>query len=118
LLKEELVSQSQYDRVEAQWTTAKAMVEASKAAVSEAEAAIATLQAKLSTQGSLIKEASASLSLAKLDLRRTIVVAPQAGRLGKKNVDAGKYLQAGQPFVSIVDENSLWVTANSTTDAH
>jgi len=112
LLKDALVSQSRYDRVEAQWKSAKAGVEAADAAMAEAEASLSTLHARLNTQGSRIKEAEASLSTVKLDLRRTLLVAPISGRIAKKNVDPGKYVQAGAPLLSMVDDRDIWVTAN------
>ena len=112
LLEERLVSQSQYDRIEAQWSVTKARVDAARSAVSETEAAIVTLQSRLKTQDSLIREAGASLSLAMLDLKRTVVTAPLSGRVAKKNIDPGKYVQAGQPLMSIVDERDIWIVAN------
>lgn len=112
LFKEALVSQSQYDRVKSQWMVAKARGKAAIAGVAEAEASLATSHARLKTQGSRTKEAEASLSTAKLDLRRTLVVAPISGRVAKKNVDLGKYVQAGQPLLSIVDDKDIWIIAN------
>jgi membrane fusion protein (multidrug efflux system) len=64
------------------------------------------------TQTYKIREAEASAGLAKLDLSRTVVTAPFSGRIAKKNVDAGKYIQQGQPLMSIVDDSSLWIVAN------
>lgn len=112
LLKEALVSQSRYDRVESQWKSAKARKDAAGAAVAEAKSSLATLHARLKTQGSRIKEAEASLSTAKLDMRRTLVVAPISGRVAKKNVDPGKYVQTGQTILSIVDDKDIWIIAN------
>lgn len=112
LLKKGAISQSLYDRVEAHRLTAKAHAEAASAALAEADAAVMALNARLRTQASEIKEAEASLSAAKLDLRRTLIVAPISGRIARKNVDPGKYVQAGQPLLAIVDENNTWITAN------
>ncbi|MCG6538333.1 MAG: HlyD family efflux transporter periplasmic adaptor subunit, partial [Syntrophales bacterium LBB04] len=48
---------------------------------------------------------------AHLDLKRTVVVAPISGRIARKNVDPGKYVQPGQPLLSIVKEDT-WIIAN------
>ena len=80
--------------------------------MSETEAAIEALNAQLTTQRLKIKEAGTALNLARLDLGRTTITAPVAGRIAKKNVDAGKYVQPGQPLLSIVDDDNLWVVAN------
>lgn len=112
LLKQEVISQSQYDQAEARFKASSARREAAQAAVAETEAAIETLKARLTTQTYKIKEAEASAGLAKLELSRTVVTAPVSGRIAKKNVDAGKYIQQGQPLMTIVDDSSLWVEAN------
>jgi len=112
LIEKSVVSRSQYDHVESQWKVARARREAARAGVAQAEAGIETLNARLITQKSKIKEAEASYNLAKLDLRRTLVAAPISGRIANKNVDPGKYVQTGQPLLSIVDTKDIWIVAN------
>ena len=34
------------------------------------------------------------------------------GQIAKKNVDPGKYVQAGQPVLSLVDVKNTWIVAN------
>jgi membrane fusion protein, multidrug efflux system len=112
LLKQEVISRSQYDQAEARFKASSARRDAAQAAVAETEAGIEALKAQLKTQTYKIREAEASAGLAKLELSRTVVTAPIAGRIAKKNVDAGKYIQQGQPLMSIVDDNNLWIVAN------
>jgi len=112
LVEKSVVSRSQYDHVESQWKVARARREAARSGVAQAEAGIETLNARLITQKSKIKEAEASYNLSKLDLRRTVVPAPISGRIAKKNVDPGKYVQMGQPLLSIVDVKNIWIVAN------
>ncbi len=111
LFRQKVVSQSQYDIVQSRWKVARARKEAANAAVAGAEAALRTLQAGLKTQEYKIKEAEVSRSLARLSLSRTTVVAPMSGRIAMKNVDPGKYVEPGQPLLSIVKEDT-WVIAN------
>ena len=111
LFKKEAVSATQYDQVESRSQVAHARREAAAAAVAEAESSVEALQARLATQEFRIKEAEASRGQAQLDLKRTVVVAPISGRIARKNVDPGKYVQAGQPLLSIVKEDS-WIIAN------
>jgi membrane fusion protein (multidrug efflux system) len=111
LFKEEAVSANQYDQVESRSQVAHARREAAAAAVAEAEASVEAVQARLATQEFRIKEADASQSLAQLELKRTMVVAPMSGRIARKNVDPGKYVQPGQPLLSIVRKDT-WVIAN------
>ncbi|OPY73014.1 MAG: putative multidrug resistance protein EmrK [Syntrophorhabdus sp. PtaU1.Bin058] len=111
LVREEAASQSQYDHVESRSKVAGARTKAAEAALAEAEGAIEVARAKLNTQHFKIKEAEAAHSLAELNLKRTTLVAPVSGRIAKKNVDPGKYIQPGQALLSIVKE-STWVIAN------
>jgi membrane fusion protein (multidrug efflux system) len=41
----------------------------------------------------------------------TVIRAPNAGRVAKKNVEVGQRLQPGQPVMAVVDEQ-VWVVAN------
>ena len=111
LLKRQVVAQSHFDTVQSRWEVAQARREAAEASVAEAGAALETLKARLTTQGFRIKEAETSRDQARLDLLRTVVTAPISGRIAMKNVDPGKYVEPGQPLLSIVQEDT-WVIAN------
>jgi membrane fusion protein (multidrug efflux system) len=111
LAKEEAASRSKYDQVESTSKVAHARTEAAAAAVAEAQGAIEAAQAKLNTQGYRIKEAQTAQRLVQLNLQRTSILAPISGRIAKKNVDPGKYVQPGQALLSIVQQDT-WVIAN------
>lgn len=112
LHKQEVISQSQYDQAESRSRDTLARKASASAAVAEIEASIEALNAQLQTQKFKMREAGTALNRARLDLDRTTVTAPVDGRIAKKNVDEGKYVQPGQPLLAIVDEGSLWVVAN------
>ena len=111
LFKEEVIPRNQYDHVESVRTVAHARKEAAEAAVDEARGALEAARAKLSTQGFRIKEAEAGHRLAALNLTRTTLVAPITGIISKKSVDPGKYVQAGQALLAIVQQDT-WIIAN------
>jgi membrane fusion protein (multidrug efflux system) len=111
LLKQGAVSQSQFDTILARFNVTKARTEASGAAVAAAGAATEALEARQKTQEIKIKEAQTHLNMAQLDVTRTVVTAPDSGWIAMKNVDPGKYVQPGQPLLSIVEKNT-WVIAN------
>jgi len=112
LRKKEVISQSQFDQAELRQKDTAARRASAIASVAETEAAIEALNAQVATQAFKIKEAGTALSLARMDLGRTTITAPAAGRVAKKNVDEGKYVQPGQPLLSIVDDSGLWIVAN------
>ncbi|MBP9020113.1 MAG: HlyD family secretion protein [Syntrophobacterales bacterium] len=111
LAKQDIISPSQFDRIESQWRVAAAKREAAEAAVAAAAAALESTQARLNTQRFKIRETEASRQMAELDLSRTTLTAPVSGRVAMKRVDPGKYVQPGQALLSIVQEET-WVVAN------
>ncbi len=58
-----------------------------------------------------VKQAEADLAQAEADLANTKIVAPIDGRITKRSVEAGNYVQIGQQLGSLVG-TELWVTAN------
>lgn len=105
-------AKSASDRALAERTTAdlgraKALFakdEASREELDHAQAAAQQAAADLA-------EAEAELRRAELDLSYTKVVAPEAGRVTRKSVEAGAYVQVGQPLLALVP-NEAWVVAN------
>ncbi|MEJ2689194.1 MAG: HlyD family secretion protein [Deltaproteobacteria bacterium] len=106
------VSKRQFDNTRTQWQLSEAARKAAESAVDGAEAAVKTLEADKTTQQSRIGEAAEAVRLAELDLARTEVRAPIAGRVSRKNVDIGKYVAVGQPLLAVVDTKDVWVAAN------
>lgn len=48
---------------------------------------------------------------AKLNLAYTQIVAPTSGRIGRKTVEVGQRIQAGEPLMSVVGSD-VWIVAN------
>ncbi len=81
------------------------------ASVAQANAAVASAQAAAATAQAAVQQAGAKLDQARLDLERTKIVATTAGRVTKRTVDPGNYVQPGQALLAIVGDD-LYVTAN------
>ncbi len=58
-----------------------------------------------------VKMAEDKVRQAKLNLSYTRIVAPVTGRIGKKTVEVGQRIQAGEPLMAVVSPE-LWVVAN------
>jgi membrane fusion protein, multidrug efflux system len=54
---------------------------------------------------------AAAVTQAQLALSYTLVTAPQDGRITRKTVEAGSYIQVGQPLLASIPQ-STWVIAN------
>nr|WP_317200290.1 efflux RND transporter periplasmic adaptor subunit [uncultured Psychrobacter sp.] len=84
------ISKQQYDQAVTQVRTAQAALESARAAVGQTQAGISSAEAG-------IQSAQAALDASTLDLNRTIVRAPIAGRTDRSSVTAGTLVSAGQP---------------------
>ena len=98
LAQQEIVSKQQLDAVEA--------------ASSAADAALAASQAALVAADARVGAARAARDQAALNLSYTRVTAPAAGVVSKKSVELGQLVQAGQPLMSVVPLEDVWLTAN------
>ncbi|UCF73225.1 MAG: HlyD family secretion protein [Deltaproteobacteria bacterium] len=97
-------------------------VKSAKAKAIEAEAKLAEARAKERSvkireaerelASARLEEALANLKYAKNQLEDTVIRAPMAGRVTKKNVEVGQVVHPGQPLISIVSLHDLWIVAN------
>lgn len=105
------VSQQAHDNAVTQAsTTASSLLAARKrVAATEAQALLAATQIR--TAQAVVDKCRAALEKTRLDLSYTEVRAQVNGRVAKKSVEPGDYLQAGQAILGLVRED-LWVVAN------
>lgn len=69
------------------------------------EAAVKKAEANIGVKKSLIDQQ-------KLKISYTKIFAPQAGKIGRKNIAPGQYVQAGAPLFTIVNDTTYWIVAN------
>ncbi|HYL22526.1 MAG TPA: HlyD family secretion protein [Gemmatimonadales bacterium] len=98
LAEQEIVSKQQLDAAE---TAARA-----------ADAALASAQAALVGADARVAAARAARDQAALNLSYTHITAPKSGVVSKKSVEVGQLVQAGQPLMSVVPLEDVWLTAN------
>lgn len=58
-----------------------------------------------------VRQAEAALEYARLNLERTVIRAPAAGRIGQRTVRAGHHAEAGAPLMAVVPD-ATYVVAN------
>lgn len=76
------------------------------------EQQIVSVKAQVRLAEAKVAEAEANLSNAELQLSYTHIVSPVAGRVTKKSVQSGQWVQTGQSLMAIVPLTHLWVLAN------
>lgn len=97
-VKEAEAAQARYQALLEQRKAAQSQFTETTRQTTSAEAAI------------LSKEAS--LDLARLNLSYTVLTAPYDGYMGRRTLEPGQYVQAGQTISYLVRNTDKWVTAN------
>jgi|GEM_PF-537231 len=59
-----------------------------------------------------IQRATAALEMARLNLSYTVVVAPCDGKLGRRALEEGQFITAGQTITYILPDTQKWIVAN------
>lgn len=87
-------------------------LDAARAAASAARAQLASAQAALVGADARVGAARAARDQAALQLSYTRVIAPSNGVVSKKAVELGQLVQPGQPLMTVVPLDDVWITAN------
>ncbi len=107
LTKEKALSES--DSIKAQ-----SEIDRATADVARGEAELESARRKLGAEGEenpQVRQARTALDQARLDLLYTTVTAPADGFITNLRLSAGQYVNRGQPVLSFVDADSVWLTA-------
>ena len=65
---------------------------------------------RVSTEAA-IQRATAALEMARLNLSYTVVVAPCDGKLGRRSLEEGQFISAGQTITYILPNTQKWIVA-------
>ena len=80
--------------------------------VGTAQAQIRTAQAQIQKAQAQIDMRKALVEQAKLRLSFTKIYAPASGKIGRKGIDRGQYVQPGQTLFTILNSDNFWIIAN------
>jgi membrane fusion protein (multidrug efflux system) len=118
LLKQNTISQQEFDsqlaantKAQADLQSAQENVDEEVSKVNEAEKQLAAAFAEKDMAFSQFNEAQTNIASAQLNLSYTEIFAPCDGRVTRKQVEVGDYLQTGQQIMSLVP-TEVWVVAN------
>jgi membrane fusion protein (multidrug efflux system) len=118
LRKQNTVSQRELDaaqtanlKAQADFKSAQQAVEEVNSKVTEAERTLAAAFEQKDMALSQFNEAQTNVAAAKLNLSYTRIFAPSDGRITRKEIVPGDYVQVGQQLMSLV-EMDVWVLAN------
>ena len=112
LVKDGSITQQQFDQAKSDRDVAEANYRASQDQYKAALEQIGTSRNQLNVTNVGVTQRQADVDFAKLQLSYTTITSPSAGITSKKNIQIGQLVQAGQTLFSIVNDNSLYITAN------
>jgi membrane fusion protein (multidrug efflux system) len=112
LVKDGSITQQQFDQAKSDLDVAQASLDAARDQYKAAVQQIGTTRDQLKVTNTGVSQRQVDVDYAKLQLSYTDVKAPASGIASKKNVQLGQLVQAGQTLFSIVNDNSLFITAN------
>jgi len=98
------MTQEQLDALVAAAETAEAQFKSVSEQAMASESQVAVAQ-------SVVKQRTADLDNAKLQVSYAAITAPLSGTVAKKNVEVGEYIQPGQPLMAVIPSD-YWITAN------
>jgi membrane fusion protein (multidrug efflux system) len=73
---------------------------------------VAAMRARAQSADARVKQARAVLDQAELNLQYATVRAPIKGVVSRKSVEVGQVIQAGQPLMTVIPLDDVWITAN------
>lgn len=112
LVAENAITRKQADDSKSAYEVLQAQYEAGLADIATAKSRLPILQAALHKAEAVLAVKKVKIDQQKLKLTYSKVYAPSSGRIGKKSVEAGQFIQAGQPLMTIVQDSTFWVVAN------
>jgi membrane fusion protein (multidrug efflux system) len=105
------VTRQQVEASTATFHSAQAKLDSSRQMVGGAQAQVRAAQAQVLAAQASLKQAEANTQTAELQLSYCTIVAPMAGTVTHRTVDAGNYVNPGQAMFALVQDDR-WVTAN------
>lgn len=112
LLKEESVPQQQYEQTKAAYEAAQARYQALLEQKRAAQSQYSETSKRTVSAEAAIMRREADLDLARLNLSYTVLTAPYDGYMGRRTLEPGQYVSAGQTISYFVRNTDKWVTAN------
>jgi membrane fusion protein (multidrug efflux system) len=111
LYKTHVIDRREYDASAAQAKSVTANMESASKKAASQEAQVGLASAQHVTAAAEVKQAEAQVQQAQLQLSYARIFAPFDGKVTRKSVEPGNYVQPGQTLFSLVPPE-VWVVAN------
>ena len=112
LYAEQAITEKQLDDSKYNYQSAQKTFDNTKNDLTSAQSRIAVLESMVKKNEATLKFKRTKIDEVKLKISYTKIYAPSTGKIGKKNVSEGQFVQAGSPLFTIINDTAYWVTAN------
>ena len=112
LLKDGAITQKQAEDSRSNLDATNKQYSANLEQVNLASTQVTAGEAQIKKATALIEIRKAALEQAELKLSYCTITAPVSGRIGKRTIERGQYIQPGAPLFSIVNDEVYWIVAN------
>lgn len=112
LFADQAITQKQLDDSKFNFQQIQKTFDNNKNELLAAQSKLPVLASVVNKFEALLKLKSVKIEEIKLKLSYTKIFAPAPGKIGKKNIAIGQFVQSGTPLFSIVNDSTFWITAN------
>ncbi len=112
LYKDAAITKKQIDDSRANYETTLKQLTANNQQISLANSQSATSNALIQKAKAMVELRKALLEQAMLKLTYTKIYSSINGKIGKRNLEHGQYIQAGQNLMTVVNADVFWIVAN------
>ncbi|MBX9735218.1 MAG: HlyD family secretion protein [Chitinophagaceae bacterium] len=112
LYASEAITKKQLEDSKYNYETAMKQSGNSRTDLTAAESRIAVLESAVKKAEAVMGVKKARIEQQALKISYTRIYAPQDGKIGKKTISVGQFVQVGTPLFSIVNDSTYWIVAN------
>ena len=112
LYKSGAITEKQYDDSRSNFEINMKQLQAGMMDVHVADTRLNILRAQLTKAQAIAELKRSRIDQQKLKLTYCRVYSPSIGKVGKRNVEQGQFIQIGTPLFTLVNDQKLWVIAN------
>ena len=112
LVERKAATPIQLEQIQTELRATREKLESVKRQQKAALSGVNEVQTRRGDTEAAIERTQAALEMAKLNLSYTVVVAPCDGKLGRRAIEEGQYINAGTTITYIIPDTQKWVIAN------
>lgn len=112
LLKRNAATPIQLEQIETEYEATRKKLEAVKRQQKAARSGVNEVSQRRQNIEASIQRAQAALDMARLNLSYCVVTAPCDGKLGRRALEEGQFIGAGQTITYIMPDTQKWIIAN------